>query len=257
MSLPCALRIPCNGGSSSPPLPAPDPDPRVAPPGGEGGGGHPLPHHGLTPCPFQTHCRTGGAPGPPTSAPPLSCCVREQVGGGGRWDGGGSWCGSGGVGAARGVPAACTVRYLGSVLTEALTGPRAVALAADAVLGAPPPPPCTAHFHVSARGITLTDRQRRWEPPRGPPPVPIPVPPRTRSHLHPYHHSAPPRRPPGSSSAAITPWPTSRSAARTPRTAGDDGGGRGGGSRPWPGGAQSDAAPRTHRWANADGTTST
>lgn len=57
--------------------------------------------------------------------------------------------------------AACTVRYLGSVLTEALTGPRAVALAADAVLGAPPPPPCTAHFHVSARGITLTDRQRR------------------------------------------------------------------------------------------------
>ena len=244
MSLPCALRIPCNGGSSSPPLPAPDPDPRVAPPGGEGGGGHPLPHHGLTPCPFQTHCRTGGAPGPPTSAPPLSCCVREQVGGGGRWDGGGSWCGSGGVGAARGVPAACTVRYLGSVLTEALTGPRAVALAADAVLGAPPPPPCTAHFHVSARGITLTDRQRRWEPPRGPPPSPSRCRPARGLTSTPIT-IPPPRRPPGSSSAAITPWPTSRSAARTPRTAGDDGGGAGGGSRSWAGGAQSDAAPLT------------
>ncbi|XP_065610758.1 tensin-2 [Cyrtonyx montezumae] len=57
--------------------------------------------------------------------------------------------------------AGCSVRYLGSVRTEALTGPRAVAMAADAVLGAPPPPQCTAHFHVSARGITLTDRQRR------------------------------------------------------------------------------------------------
>ena len=83
---------------------------------------------------------------------------------------GGGEMGGSGTGESAGVtrrrrgrrPAGCTVRYLGSVLTEALTGPRAVALAADAVLGAPPPPPCTAHFHVSARGITLTDRQRRW-----------------------------------------------------------------------------------------------
>ena len=229
---PCRCPARCASPATvGPPLrPSPPPTPTLVslPPVGRGGGGHPLPHHGLTPCPFQTHCRTGGAPGPPTSAPPLSCCVREQVGGGGRWDGGGSWCGSGGVGAARGVPAACTVRYLGSVLTEALTGPRAVALAADAVLGAPPPPPCTAHFHVSARGITLTDRQRRWEPPRGPPPSPSRCRPARGLTSTPIT-IPPPRRPPGSSSAAITPWPTSRSAARTPRTAGDDDGGAGGG----------------------------
>lgn len=58
--------------------------------------------------------------------------------------------------------AACSVLYLGSVETESLTGPQAVAKATGTVLGgAPRAPPCTAHFKVSAQGITLTDSQRK------------------------------------------------------------------------------------------------
>ncbi|XP_061871614.1 LOW QUALITY PROTEIN: tensin-2-like [Colius striatus] len=63
--------------------------------------------------------------------------------------------------------AACSVLYLGSVPTESLTGPQAVAKAVGSLLagggeGSPPPaPPCTVQFKVSARGITLTDSQRR------------------------------------------------------------------------------------------------
>ncbi|XP_049653624.1 tensin-2-like, partial [Accipiter gentilis] len=58
--------------------------------------------------------------------------------------------------------AACSVLYLGSVETESLTGPQAVAKAVGTVLGgAPRPPACTVHFKVSAQGITLTDSQRK------------------------------------------------------------------------------------------------
>ncbi|XP_068853629.1 tensin-2 isoform X2 [Aphelocoma coerulescens] len=64
--------------------------------------------------------------------------------------------------------AACSVLFLGSVGTEALTGPQAVAKAVGSLLegapsagGSPRPPPSPVHFKVSAQGITLTDRQRK------------------------------------------------------------------------------------------------
>ncbi|XP_041567465.1 tensin-2 isoform X3 [Taeniopygia guttata] len=64
--------------------------------------------------------------------------------------------------------AACSVLFLGSVGTEALTGPQAVAKAVGSLLeGAPSaggsagPPPSPVHFKVSVQGITLTDRQRK------------------------------------------------------------------------------------------------
>ncbi|XP_056371135.1 LOW QUALITY PROTEIN: tensin-2 [Oenanthe melanoleuca] len=64
--------------------------------------------------------------------------------------------------------AACSVLFLGSVGTEALTGPQAVAKAVGSLLegtpsrgGPPGPPPSPVHFKVSAQGITLTDRQRK------------------------------------------------------------------------------------------------
>ncbi|KAM6039236.1 tensin-2-like [Chlamydotis macqueenii] len=58
--------------------------------------------------------------------------------------------------------AACSVLLLGSVDTEALTGPQALAKATGTVLGGSPAPrPCLVHFRVSAQGITLTDNQRR------------------------------------------------------------------------------------------------
>ena len=76
MSLPCVLRIPCSGACVPP-----TPPPLVSPP-------HRCPTAVSPRVPFQTRCRTGGAPGPPTSAPPLSCCVREQVGGRGMGGGG-------------------------------------------------------------------------------------------------------------------------------------------------------------------------
>lgn len=63
---------------------------------------------------------------------------------------------------------ACSVLFLGSVGTEALTGPQAVAKAVGSLLeGAPSaggstgPPPSPVHFKVSVQGITLTDRQRK------------------------------------------------------------------------------------------------
>lgn len=65
-------------------------------------------------------------------------------------------------------PPACSVLFLGSVGTEALTGPQAVAKAVGSLLegtpsagGSPRPPPSPVHFKVSAQGITLTDRQRK------------------------------------------------------------------------------------------------
>ncbi|XP_050840753.1 tensin-2 [Serinus canaria] len=64
--------------------------------------------------------------------------------------------------------AACSVLFLGSVGTEALTGPQAVAKAVGSLLegapsagGCPRPPPSPVHFKVSVQGITLTDRQRK------------------------------------------------------------------------------------------------
>nr|XP_054505045.1 LOW QUALITY PROTEIN: tensin-2 [Agelaius phoeniceus] len=64
--------------------------------------------------------------------------------------------------------AACSVLFLGSVGTEALTGPQAVAKAVGSLLegapsagGSPRPPPSPVHFKVSVQGITLTDRQRK------------------------------------------------------------------------------------------------
>ncbi|XP_062366798.1 tensin-2 [Cinclus cinclus] len=64
--------------------------------------------------------------------------------------------------------AACSVLFLGSVGTEALTGPQAVAKAVGSLLEgtpsagvSPQPPPSPVHFKVSAQGITLTDRQRK------------------------------------------------------------------------------------------------
>ncbi|KAF4803621.1 tensin-2 [Turdus rufiventris] len=65
-------------------------------------------------------------------------------------------------------PTACSVLFLGSVGTEALTGPQAVAKAVGSLLEGTPsagvsprPPPSPVHFKVSAQGITLTDRQRK------------------------------------------------------------------------------------------------
>lgn len=58
--------------------------------------------------------------------------------------------------------AGCCVRFLGSVGTESLTGPQAVARATSTLLAASPPPPAgTVHFRAGAHGITLTDRQRK------------------------------------------------------------------------------------------------
>ncbi|XP_014748467.1 PREDICTED: tensin-2 [Sturnus vulgaris] len=64
--------------------------------------------------------------------------------------------------------AACSVLFLGSVGTEALTGPQAVAKAVGSLLEGTPSagvspraPPSPVHFKVSAQGITLTDRQRK------------------------------------------------------------------------------------------------
>ncbi|XP_058717260.1 tensin-2 isoform X3 [Poecile atricapillus] len=64
--------------------------------------------------------------------------------------------------------AACSVLFLGSVGTEALTGPQAVAKAVGSLLegiasagGSPQPPSSPVHFKVSTQGITLTDRQRK------------------------------------------------------------------------------------------------
>ncbi|KAM4755031.1 LOW QUALITY PROTEIN: tensin-2 [Cyanocitta cristata] len=87
----------------------------------------------------------GGAPGPPPGPPNVST-----------------------AGALLRQGAACSVLFLGSVGTEALTGPQAVAKAVGSLLegapsagGSPRPPPSPVHFKVSAQGITLTDRQRK------------------------------------------------------------------------------------------------
>ncbi|XP_068452847.1 tensin-2 isoform X2 [Clinocottus analis] len=58
--------------------------------------------------------------------------------------------------------AACNVLFLNSVETESLTGPQAIAKAADASLGRNPRPAATVvQFKVTSQGITLTDSQRR------------------------------------------------------------------------------------------------
>ncbi|KAI3357203.1 hypothetical protein L3Q82_015667 [Scortum barcoo] len=58
--------------------------------------------------------------------------------------------------------AACNVLYLNSVETESLTGPQAIAKAAEASLGHNPRPAATVvQFKVTSQGITLTDSERR------------------------------------------------------------------------------------------------
>ncbi len=60
------------------------------------------------------------------------------------------------------LPLACNVLYLSSVETESLTGPQAIAKAAEACLGRNPRPAATVvQFKVTSQGITLTDSQRR------------------------------------------------------------------------------------------------